>query len=265
METGIYFRGLELITQEQYQKMIKLFGGSDIHSYNWVSNLPIDQNFGSGIPYVTNIMAAIKNNQNLNRRCNELEQRIKNKPKLTKSKSSHYTYVEEKLLWDLVQDAYLKIAHILSEESSGSVKNLLIEYGVLPFNEFKRLFGIPYEVKFEDFKTNYDLSKVEAIEEPKRLFNIEGIKGYNKPSSCYKCYNINIKKHKHLFENIGYLSFSFNETHRNFGNKNIMPYVGKVYWSTLSKNKDDHYMQIYVYDYVDSDRALQNVLNVLNK
>jgi len=233
-------REAELITKDDLKRIHKVWG--DKQPYNIIEQREEDHNYGSGLPIVTEIMAVIQCNRNLNERQASLEARIKKG--LTRSKGQGFEYVEQNLAWDLIEDAkklFVKEGGILREAFGypETDKPYIYNYA-LPYREFFRLFGLPFKSvmdKVKECEENIgDISKPETINKLKFKFPCS-----RDQQSSYKQYYVKGELTK---------KGSFVKTG--------LPYVGKVY-----QGYDMDYIQIYVYDFCDRNWAVQNVVNHL--
>jgi hypothetical protein len=231
-EKLIYYRGEELITPNDLKRMRKLWGDTP---YNWVVELPIDHNTDTGIHDVTEILYTIWNDPKLNKRSDELINRISKG--LTRSKSYGIDYVEETLLKKLVTDAVDEFNKISDEK---------IERYNFPFMEMKRLYNIPTKngvIHKMDESESYigDIPKPETTIIAKYTLEQD-------QCSTYKKYYVE-----------GKLNYKFKSEDRSM--YKMFPYLGKLYMGFSGKE----YFQLYVYDYKNRNWAMQNILNYLVK
>jgi hypothetical protein len=222
----IYYRGKELISPKDLKRMRKLWGSTP---YNWVEELPIDHNTGTGIHNVTEIMFTIWNDRNLNERSDALIERIKKG--LTRSKGTYHNYVEENLLIKLITDATTEF---------NKIAEVKLEWYRYPL-EFLRLYNIPYDGVIKEL--NECEAKVGVITKPVSKIKYKSYLPVSQDQcSVFKQYAIKgsislfSEKHNHLYK--------------------IFPYLCKLHDCR-------GYVQLYVYDYKNRDWAMQNVLNYL--
>ena len=235
-------REAELITKADLKRIHKVWG--DKQPYNIIEQREEDHNYGSGLPIVTEIMAVIQCNRNLNERQSAIEARIKKG--LTRSQGRSFTYVEQNLVWDLIEDAkklFVKEGGNLREAFGYPETDRPYIYNyALPYREFFRLFGLPF---------NSIMDKVKECEE--KIGNI------SKPENTYKV------KHKYSCSRDQQGVYKQYYIKGDLGKKGSfvktgLPYVGKLY-----QGYDMDYIQIYVYDFCDRNWALQNVIDYLVK
>lgn len=248
MNKMIYYRpnqsDCELLTEADVKRLHKVWGSNQ--PYNFIETIIEDQNSGSGLPIVTEMMAVIQCNRHLNERNQALVNRITKG--LTPSKSRFAQYVEENLLIDLIQDAKQ-----LFVKEGGDLREVFgidpgkIVPSSLPFKEFKRIYGIPYVSIMDKVKESEeqigDISKV--IKKHKINYTVD--KGGDQQSS-YKYYNIK-----------GKLSY---DIQFKFGPKSLyekFPFLGKLHQSGFAEDR----IQIYLYDYHLSNNNLHAVVNHL--
>jgi len=255
-EKLIYYRlgerETELISESDLKRIEKVWGKPNTdRPYNRVEMVEEDQNYGTGLHIVTELMSVIQCDRRLNERSDALEQRIKKG--LTRSKAYGVKYVEENLLLALIQDAkeqFLKDGGNL-REAFGMEQDDKKYIPSLPYKEFFRLFGVPYKSVMDEVKECEE--KIGDIPKPKKLNKINYTVGYIGQCDSYKLYSVK-----------GTLS------RRGTFVKTGLPYVGKVYQGhdgfpayANGKFVEEKHIQIYVYDQADRDWALQNVVNYL--
>ena len=229
MEKLIYYRGTELITKSEWDRIKTLWG---IKPYMYIEEHPVDHNYGTGLADVTNILAFIQCDRVLNERESQLRERISKKGgKLTPSSGYYSTSVEHNLLQKLIVDAKQK--YNVEVEASEQINNL-------PWAEFYRLFNLPYKGILTKVIEQEKL--IDLIPEPKIEYEFE---------SHYPVHSDSESSYKHYY-------IKWNKTCNKFPYKEH-PYVGKVHYCS-----GDGYVQIYVYDQTNRDLALQHVLNWLH-
>jgi hypothetical protein len=257
MEKVFYYRPsfgreTEIIPESFVKRIRKVWGNQP---YNQIEERVMDHNYGSGLPIVTEIMATIQCDRRLNERQAQLEERIKKG--LTKSRAMGMQYVEEKILLELIYDAktlFVKDGGDLWE-AFGVEKNGKKYDFALPYKEFFRLFGLPYNSIMD--KVEKSEEEIGEIEKPKKFRDIKyQVDKMGNQQSSYKYYYVKGKLHnRSTFVQTG------------------LPYVGKVYQSydgyrARSYGQEyvtEEWIQIYVHDYHNRNWALQNVVDYLLK
>lgn len=222
----IYYRGKELITPKDLKRLRKLWGSTP---YNWVEELPIDHNTGTGIHNVTEIMYTIWNDRNLNERSDALIERIKKG--LTHSKSFNGGYVEEHLLVKLITDATTEF---------NKIAEVKLEWYRYPL-EFLRLYNIPHKGVIDEM--NKEEAKIGVIQKPTKITKFKT----HYPTTQDQC---SVFKQYYIKGSISLFSEKHNHLYKMF------PYLCKLHDCR-------GYVQLYVYDYKKRDWAMQNVLNYL--
>lgn len=237
METAIYYRDEELITQSDLDLMYKVW---EMGHYNRFSEYVIDQNSGSGLHIVTELLGTISTTESLNERDTKLRERIKKG--LTWSRGFWGGYVESNMLSKLISDALIELNKSVDKP---------YDLCDVPFIEFSRLYGIPYKSVMDDVKKS--IEQIGVIPEPPRYIQFE--RYYNDGPASDQCssYQLNYIKVKHCP-----LKFDWNCR----GEKSIsrlvhdkFPFVGKVH-----KVINEDYIQVYLYDYRGSEKGLKTVL-----
>jgi len=254
METLNYYRGYELLTDEQVAYMDKVWG---ISKYNHIEKLPMDSNTGTGLMDVTNMLYTIWNNQLLYFRELEIIERIKKGPKQSRARfADHYTTVEGNMLQSLFIDAAIQYNHTVEKEDK-----INYSYG-FPMEEIKRLYGLKYssimdevkqsEEKMLGYSKNHEYVKYGGF---RRDFG-DQLRGGKDPSSTYYTYFFNLEPSK-----CGSLS------HYNTGLiKRIekrFPFLGKLGFFSGWGDSKTGTLQIYVYDYANTDNNFQMVMDYL--
>lgn len=250
-EKLIYFRpffGLqaELLTESDVKRIHRVWG--DNQPYNKIAALAEDHNYGSGLPSVTEIMATIQCDRRLNERQAEIEARIKKG--LTRSKGRQFEYVEQKLVWDLIEDAkalFIKenfetSRHVTMREKLFGEQEPSTSDHNLPYKEFFRLFGLPYKSVMDKVKECEE--KVGEISKPEKFHDIN----FKWPVS-YDGDQQSVFKHYYVKGDLSKKGEFI---------KTGLPYACKVY-----QGYSMDYIQIYVYDFHGRNWALQNVVNYL--
>jgi hypothetical protein len=247
METLTYYRGYRL-PAELEKRIRTTWGDRDIVS------LPVDHNYGTGQHDLVEVLATIQCDPKLNAREKAIEARIAHKKgKLTPSKSSHYEFVEEKLICDLATDA---IDLYNSERDSDHLKSY--DFWQNCRHDLMLTYGIKTKISF-----------LHELEEDERWVatvpkNVEPIKDLKftcstNYASAFREYRITKKE----LERIGISTFMWYGTVKDIpamiraeGGK----YLGKLYYSTLFK---EHNLQVNVYDSVNSHNAFFAVMRKL--
>jgi len=234
METAIYYRNEEMISQSDLDRLRKVWG---VAPYTWVEEHIIDQNSGSGLHIITELLAVIWNTKDLNEREIALKERIAKG--LTRSKSWSGGYVEEYILIKIIRDA-------LKELNATTDYNYEL-YNV-PFKEVFRLYDIPYKSVMEDVEKSE--REIGTIPEPPRT--VKYVRHFHdKPiTDQTSCYQENYIK----FDScpISMYGHDYPLPKKIY---NQFPFVGKVH-----KVSGDNYIQVYLYDYHGSTKGLENVL-----
>lgn len=246
LESGpaYYYLGKHLLTLDEKNRLETLWGKGWTDNTQYVERYEYDSSFQTGLIDVVNILATIQNDRQLNERDQKLINRIW-QHKLTYSKGRDFTYVEQGLVWKLVQDA----RDLYNKEFSDKVK---IE-GL--YDEFCRIYGLPHKSIMS--KVQAQEVYVSQVTEPKERYDLKfHYKGRASFESAYKCYGVLPSKDLDIS-----LRWERSSSKRSFMGelRKTYPYVGKLYFSTLGEK----YWQIYVYDRADSDRALQNVVHFM--
>lgn len=267
IKTLVYYRpkfgNAELITVKDQKRFEKLYGKN--RPYNQFESLIEDENYGTGLHIVTEIMATIQCDRNLNAREEALRERIAKGLTQSQGRNSQYgsmsEFVEQNLAFELIQDAYtlfIKEGGDLKEASgdNGKGRALQAETFNRPFKEFFRLFNLPYPSIIK--KMDEDEAKVKDIPKPVKFYKIKGLEGFaNDQDSVFKCHTIKAA-----------LSFGFGYSHYEkdatsaLSKRNLyakFPYLGKVHQSMFGTDN----MQLNVYDYADRNWAVQNVIHYL--
>lgn len=253
---AIYYRptkqDAELLSLSDAKRLQKVWGKNQ--PYNQIVEVEIDQNYGTAIPIVTELMAVIQCDRRLNERQAQLEERIKRG--LTPSTAYYSDYVEANLLFKLVTDArdlFVKEGGNL-REAFGHPDDGKAHSTLLPFGEFRRLFGLPYQSIMK--KVAECEAKIGEIERPKEIRKLKYDLSYDgDQQSVFKQY---------------YLKGTLYSRGRT---KIDLPYVCKVFqsydgyraYSTGQQYVKEDYIQVYVYDYYGRNWALQNVVEYLVK
>jgi hypothetical protein len=247
MKKLLYYRpntgDAELITSKQRKRLIRLWGTRE-NPYNHLELFEEDGNYGTGLHVVTEILATIQCDKNLNSRITTLISRLAKGTTYSKVcyKGNSKT-VEAGIFCRIVEDA-IEIFNKSCEEEDK------IEFYKFPMREAYRLFEIPYKSIMDEVKRQEE--KIGDIPEPKKFHKVK----YHYPVSkggdqqgCYKEYFVK-----------GKLSFDlrYGKSPKNI--YKIFPYLGKIH-----EVSSDNYIQIYVYDYNKRDWAFQNVIDYLIK
>ena len=228
MKQLIYYRGKELITAKDLKRLRRLFGYTP---YNSVEYLPLDENTGTGIHEVTEIMFTIWNDRRLNERSDALIDRISKG--LTYSRAYGREYVEEGLLVKLITDAITEFNKVVDEEDK-------IKWTRYPL-EFLRLYKIPYKGIIAEM--DKEEAKIGEVPKPTKIVKYTPHWDMSQDQcSIFKQYYIK-----------GSIS-RFRADHKNL--YKMFPYLCKLH-------ECEEYFQLYVYDYKRRDWAMQNVLNYL--
>lgn len=238
METAIYYRDNELISVDDLILMRKVWGDTP---YNWVREYVIDDNSGSGLHLITEIVLVIQTTEKLYNRSESLKERIAKG--LTYSKGYNGGYVEENLLYKLMMDAIAEL------EATTDIKVKTYDY---PFNEFKRLYNIPYKSVMDEVREC--IEKIGDIPEPKK--NIEFERKFNKEPVCDQCstYQLNYVKVKSAPFKLMFGDEALQRIYK------LFPFLGKLYYDCSGD-----YYQIYLYDYHNNTKGLQVILNYLEE
>lgn len=231
METVIYYRNSQLITEADWQKIIKVWG---LTPFNFIERHVIDQNSGSGLHIVTELLAVIWNDRQLNERDTVLKERIKKG--LTHSRAYGRDYVERNLLRKLIWDASNEFNKIAEEP---------IEIFQIPYMEFYRLYNIPTETVMND--VNKDECKTNNIPEPPRKVKYTQYFGKPETDQC------SVFQENFICVDNG-SRYTIEKLKKEALQK--FPFLCKLDFSLLDKD----YIQVYVYDNYGSTKALENVL-----
>ena len=239
MKTGIYYRDEELISAEDLQLLRKTWGENP---YNWVNEHVVDENSGSGLHLITELVLVIQSTEKLYDRSEALKERIAKG--LTYSTSYYSTYVEDNLLNKLVNDAVA--------EFEATTDTIVKSYD-FPYKEMQRLYNIPYKSVMDDVRKSID--SIGVIPEPtkkieyKRVYNDKPV---SDQCSTYQLNYVRVKSapFKMMFP-------KDDEAYK------LFPFLGKLYYNCCDGD-DDHY-QIYLYDYHNSTKGLEVILNYLEE
>lgn len=243
-DTLIYYRpehnNAELLTSEQAILLEKLYGKD--RPYNIIKTIREDQNYGTGLHIVTELMAVIQCNRHLNERDDQLRNRILSGLIRSSGRDAQYgsmsEFVEQNLLFKLLQDAR---DLFLKEGGSTDCKSY-----ETPVKEFFRLYGLPYNSIVKKMNEHNDV--VKNIPKPVKLYKIKTLTDeyVNDQTSTYQMNTVKAQ-----------LSHSFDDKKREI--YKLFPYVGKVHKSFFGEG----HMQLYVNDYAGRDWAMQNVIHYL--
>ncbi len=242
-----YYRSDELFTPAEVKLLTKLWGTSKSGvPYNHFEEYFWNNDYQTGLLNTINLLAVIQNDRLLNQRDNELRQRISDcNGKFTESKARGCDYkfdsVESNLLHELFYEAYQK----------GGLEDQSFKWYDFSMKDIRRIYGLPFKSLKQKMAKAVEYLK--DIPEPVAEYEFKLYYKGQDPHSSYKTYGI-ILPEKYATYNRIYCS------PQNIYKK--FPNVGKVYYSTLG---EPNYWQIYVYDYRNSDRMLQNVLHELLK
>jgi Trp operon repressor len=237
----------ELLTASDVKRLHKAWGNNQ--PYNHMGTMEEDQNYGTGLHIVTELMSVIQCDRKLNERQQALEARITKG--LTRSKAYGSDYVESNLLYDLVQDAkaqFLKDGGDLREAfgiEENDPKRIYSHY--TPMKEFKRLFGIPYKSVMDEVKKcEEQIGDIPAATTKHKIkYEVS-----HDQCSCYKHYHIKGKLS---------IDMTYNENELMPQIYKKFPYLGKLHQSMFGEDN----IQVYLYDYHLSNNGLQNVVDYL--
>lgn len=225
-----YFRGHREFLSETDANRLKAIWKKE---YDTVEFKEIDDNTGTGIHEITEMLYTIWNNPRLNERETALKERIaRTLPKGLTNSSGYYSHsVEGNLLSKLFMDAYREFCKIVEEP---------FEVSRISFNEILRLYGMP--IRSGDSGIMYKVKRVEdyiaTIGEPKEIIK------YESHWPTVRDFNCGIKRY--------YIKGRFAHKPENIYKK--FPFLAKLYQS-------DGYFQLYVYDSDYSDKGMQCILN----
>jgi hypothetical protein len=228
METVIYYRNSQLITEADWIKIVKVWG---LTPFNFIERHVIDQNSGSGLHIVTELLAVIWNDKLLNEKDTVLKERIKKG--LTHSSAYGRDYVERNLLRNLIWDALNEFNKIAEEP---------VDLFQIPYMEFYRLYNIPTETVMDD--VNKDECKTNNIPDPPRKVKYSQYFGEPETDQCsvfQKNYICVDEDSRYSVERLS------KEAHQKFS------FLRKLYLV-------EDYIQVYVHDNYGSTKALENVL-----
>lgn len=239
----IYYRGQELITAEDKELLLKVWGESPYHHFK---ELPIDHNSGSGIHFVTEVMLTIQNERDLNYRDQKIRERIESKKgKLTHSTAYHSDYVERNIVHALVLAGIYRLKH----ETGIEIKSYEI-----PWEEFYRLYNLPKRRQCVMEQVRKSEARIHVLPETKANFKFK--KHYESQSDCDSSYQEHFIKLDGCHYNINLDSPTAKDVYRKF------PFVGKIH---ACDDSNGYYLQVYLYDFANSENALNTVLNYLNE
>ena len=239
MKKLLYYRlghqDCELLTDEQAQRLSKLW----VTDFDKIDSIEEDQNYGTGVLSVTNILAVIQCNKSLNKRFEALTQRLATK-KITPSKNTYIgksSTVEAGILVKIIEDS-LRVFNG-------------IDYHKIPFKEFYRLMNIPYQSILREVDKQY--STLEDIEDPKTNHKVNFT--YPKSNSIQSCVREYAVKGK-LVPKIK------NGSLQGFYHK--FRFAEKLYQMDDLINNES-YIEIRVRDLADRDWAFQTIIDYLIK
>lgn len=237
----IYYRGEELVSDNEQRLIESLFGDSKRNIYNTFNRLYFDSSFDTALHLSIEVLATIQNTQSLNSRDDQLRERILKG--LTPSKSYGSKSVEHNLLCKLVQDALTEFNKMVEPSD-------IIQSYQLSWNDLYRIYTLPYEGIIS--KALAEKRKCDDIPEPEIIYEYEEHwNNHNDPNSTYKHYYIKPTDKINSYS----LRYKSGDAYTK------LPFLGKMYFSTLF---DENYWQIYVHDYANRDWALQNVLHYMH-
>ncbi len=253
MDKVIYYRNEYLISEADKARIIALYGTREWHTfetYYW------NNSCNTGLPEMVNLILYIENTRQFSERDEELRLRIeKKKPNLTFSRSTSFDTVEEKLLHELVWDAYYAYKREFGEDceiTDSDMRRLK--------TEFKRMYGLPNK-KHIMLEVEANEAKIKDVTEPTVLYELNHVYptqpfyvgGYD---TVYKQYHIIMPE-------------GFNEWGWKWDENKIramyekFSYLGKLYYSDGWGNTSVPQWQIYVYDAIPRDWAVQNVIHAM--
>lgn len=235
-------REAELISAKDLKRIHRVWGK---RPYNFTDTFYEDHNYGTGLHIVTELMATMQNTQRLNERMNSLKERIKKG--LTPSKSRFCKYVEEGLLFELIQDAKEQFIKDGGSMKEGEDSNK-IHYIQIPTKEFMRLFNLPYKSVMDEVKKSEE--EIGIISKPDKIRKVKYSVGYSSQCGSYKLYNV---KGKLNYE------FQYGDGKKKAYEK--FHFLGKLHQSMFGENN----IQIYLYDQAHRNWGLQNVVDFLVK
>ena len=253
-----YYRNRERISDKTLNEIKKFF---TLTNYNWIEEVEVNDEFDCH-PDLESLFFAIQCNEHLNGRSQALHERIaktkKPTPKgeypkgYTDSKSGGWYCVEQHLMHQLVQDANVQ----LSKDGESQV-NTYERMG-----DFYRYYDMvdvwewdcsPLHKDLRDARRNTaDIPRPEKFYDFVDVFTGTKQCGSRDQCSTYKLYYIAIK------------GSSYNLFREDVNNiYNACPYLGKLL--VVKDNGEAEYLQLYVYDYVNRNWSVNNVLQYLNE
>ena len=230
---ALYYRDHELIKPEDLELLRKVWGNTP---FVFVNEHIIDENSGSGLHLATELMLVIQTTERLFNRSEALKQRIAKG--LTYSRSHLWTYVEEHLLSDLMEDAIRELE---------ATTDIVVRFNDYPRKEILRLYNLPYESVM--VKVREHEKKIGVIPEPPR--EIEYLEYFDGEDFCDQCSAY--QEHHIKVDSVPYSIQWSNEDKRRL--YKLFPFLGKVYYV-----RESGYLQVYLYDYHGSTKGLMAVL-----
>ncbi len=228
-----YFRGNVYLSESDANRIKAIWE----QEYKSIQFKEIDNNTGTGIHELTELLYTIWNNNRLNERETAIIERIKKTlPKGLTPSSGYYSHsVEGNLLNKLFLDAYHEFCKITDEP---------FEISHISFNEILRLYGMPIRNRNRS-ESESIIDKVAEVEkyisligEPKKIIEYESyyptVRDFG---SGLKCYYIK-----------GKFDYKPGNIYKEF------PFLGKLH-------QCHDYFQLNVYDSDFSDKAMQCILN----
>ena len=248
-----YYRGNELLTDDQINHLHKVWGESP---YHYIHKLPLDENTGTGLMSVTNMLYTIWNTESLYDREQVIIERIKKGVKQSRSRfADKYTSVESNMLIKLFTDAA-----IMFNESVDNEDKIRTDY-TFPYKEIKRLYGLESDsimhkvIESEKKITDYGTIEYVKYDGIKRIFGKE----------LSSCRDVDSTFHQYYFklkDSVGsslsnYRTELINKIHREF------PFLAKIGYFSGYGDSNVGGLQINLYDYANTDNNFQIVMNYL--
>ncbi len=240
METRRYFKDLYPVTQEEEAILRKVYEPP----YLEFRDLPIYSATNTCSHGANDLLLFIENTRNLHTEMENIEKRIAKG--LTTSSSIHYDHVEVGLIRKLITTAKEQYEREVGEPVVKVDNNDIYDYFKIPR---KRL-------NFEEAKKYYDKVSPNMVE-PERKYEFK-LRYNDTQNSTYKLYGVELKSH-HMDLRWGNKAKSVYAAL-----KEINVNAGKIYaCNGYGSKSNEKYIQIYVYDYIDRDWALNHVVNYL--